>query len=274
MGAARLPPRAPPTPSAPAKLEDDFEEISLVDIVKVVHRRRVALAITLVLSLIAGGAITVFTTPQYQAQAEVVPLEQTVIIRNWLESEQAAQFASTTVGRPVLPVLFPDDWDSSASTWKGVPRTEGEVARELLKHVTVTGGVTTGSSPNPTLLVTVKLPDAQVAADVASAYLSSLSTLRPDLENITRSALFDKYYDGTNAQEAQSRAERAAHERSYWIVFDTPSVPEDAVSPRPVLNMALALVLGILAGVMVVFGLEWLSRYRAEFKRVDPPLQP
>lgn len=274
MGAVRGGLAAQPERAPPKLPESDFDEISLVDIVRVLHRRRAALAISVVLALVAGGAITFFTTPEYEAEATVIPLEHTVIIRNWLQSRQAAEFAVESVGRPLLPVLFPGEWDAAAESWSGVPRSPSEVSLALLEQVTVTGGTTSGANANPTLTVTVALPDAQVAADVAGAYLSSLDTLRPELENITRSTLFDRYYDGTNAQEAQSRAERAAREKSYWIVFDQPSVPEDPVRPRPVLNMALATVLGVMGGVLVVFGLEWVSRYKAEFTRVEPPLGP
>lgn len=253
---------------APEPGSSDFEEISLLDIARVLYRRRIALAIALVLSLVAGGALTVFTQPQFEAEAQVIPLEHAPIIKSWLGSRQAAEFAVAAAGGALNEILFPDDWDAAAGTWSGTPRTPAEVATLLVEeHTELTGGTTTGANANPVLRLTVTLPDAQVAAAVAQAYLDSLATLRPELENITRSDLFDQYYDGTNAQEAQARAERAAREKTYWIVFDSPTVPDEPVRPRPVLNMALATVLGVMLGVFAAFGLEWLSKYRAELTR-------
>lgn len=251
--------------------DEDFEEISLVDLLKVIYRRRAIVAVVLVLALVTGAALTLFTTPQYEAEAQVIPVEQPQIIQNWLKSRQAAEFAAVSVGSPLKALLYPGDWDATANGWKGTPHTDAEVATAILGHITNSGSIKDAS---PVLTVTVQLPDPVIAQKVAQAYLDSLSTLRPELENITRSALFDKYYDGTNAQDAQARAERAAHERSYWIVFDDPTVPTTPVKPRPVLNMALAGVLGVMGGVGVVFGLEWLSKYRADFQRVDPPKSP
>lgn len=263
-----------PPPSGARPPADEFEEISLVDIVRVLQRRRAVVALVVVLSLVGGGALTLFATPQFEVKAEVIPLEHQLIIRNWLGSRQAAEIVSTSVGPPLNGLLFPEEWDSEAGAWRGLPRSQTDIAAALLEQTSITGGSASGANANPQLTLTVTLPDAVLATRVAQAYIDSLSALRPELESITRSQLFDKYYDGTNAQEAQARAERAAAEKSYWIVFDTPAVPEAPVSPRPVLNMALATVLGLMGGVFAVFGLEWLSKYKTEFAQVRPPSKP
>ena len=255
-----------PRPSSP-----EYDEISLVDIARVLYRRKLALATALVLALLAGGALTLFTPPEFEAEAQIIPLEHTAIVRTWLNSREAAAFAATSTGGRLNEVLFPDEWDEARATWSGAPRTEDEIATALLEHRRVTGGTTTGANANPVLDLSITLSDAQVAQQVAQAYVDSLATLRPELENITRSELFDQYYDGTNAQEAQARAERAAREKTYWIVFDSPTVPDEPVRPRPVLNMALATVLGLILGVFAAFGLEWLSRYRGELTAPEPP---
>ena len=247
--------------------EDEYEEISLVDIVRVLHRRRVVLAVTLVLALVGGGALTVFTTPEYEAKATVIPLEHAEIIQNWLSSRQAAEYAAGSLGDRLYPVLFPARWDESTASWDGAQPSPAEIALALRGHVDVSGVSRTAT----TLTITASAEDPVIARDVAAAYLGSLDALRPQLENLTRSELFDKYYDGTNSQEAQRRAETAAREKSYWLVFDDPTIPSDPVKPRPVLYMALAGVLGIMGGVMLVFALEWMSKYRAELTRPDSP---
>lgn len=255
---------------------EEYSEISLADIVRVLHRRKVVLAITIVLALVGGGALTVLTTPTYEAEVGVIPLEHAEIIRGWLESRQAAEVAATSVGAPLYAVLFESRWDSASGTWAGPEPSRAEIGQALLPHVKVSGGGAgaTAASRNAPISVTVTLTSAAMAAEVAQAYMSSLDQLRPQLEEITRSNLFDRYYDGTNAQEAQARAETAAREKNYWIVFDSPTVPDSPASPRPMLNMALAGVLGVMMGVFVVFFLEWLDRYRAEFQRVEAPPRP
>lgn len=247
--------------------DDEFEEISLVDIVRVLHRRRVVLAAAVVLSLVAGGALTFLTTPVYEAKATLIPLEQGDIIQNWLGSRQAAEFAVQFVGDPLYAALAPDAWDATAASWIGAPLTDRELAQRLAGHVSVDPASTRSTE----LGVTVSMTDPVLARDVAAAYVASLTALRPQLENITRSALFDKYYDGTNSQEAQARAETAAREKSYWLTFDEPTIPSSPVKPRPVLYMTLAGVLGVMGGVMLVFMLEWVSKYRSEFTRPLPP---
>lgn len=253
-----------------AGASEEYEEIGLSDIVRVLQRRRLVLAVTLVLALATGGAVTMLATPQYEAKASVIPLAHQDIVNSWLASRQAAEVASDSVGKRLFTVLFPREWDSVTETWTGSPPTREAIGLALHEHVAVNSAKGLASA-GLMLVVTVTLPDALLARDVAAAYIASLTDLRPQLENITRSELFDEYYDGTNGQEAQRRAETAAAQRTYWIVFDSPTVPDAPSSPRPVLNMALAAVLGLMGGVFVVFGLEWLSKYRAEFSRVEPP---
>lgn len=262
-----------PLPGAPLPQptsEDDFEEISLADIVRVLHRRKVALAVVVVLALVGGGALTVMTTPQFEAEAIIIPLEHQPIIRNWLESRQAAETAVASIGAPLYAVLYPQSWDATSESFPAGEPSRTEMGRKLMGHVKLSGASGNQQATAP-MKVTVTLPDAALASQVATAYIASLDLLRPQLEEITRSNLFDRYYDGTNAQEAQARAERAAAEKNYWIVFDSPAVPDSPASPKPALNMALALVLGVMGGVFVVFFLEWLAKYRSEYQRPLPP---
>lgn len=245
-----------------------FEEITLADLAKTIYRRRVLMAVTFALCLVAGGAITVLTTPQYQASGTVIPLGHDDIVRSWLSSRRAAEISAEAVGERLYGPLFPSTWDDTQQTWRGSVPTSEEIGVALQKHVSVSAGIKSANTP---LTVSVTLPDAVLARDVTSAYLAGLEQLRPDLENITRSELFDKYYDGSNAIEAQQRAQAAASEKNYWIVWDLPAIPDERVRPQPGLYMTLAAVGGLAAALALVALVEWLSRYRAEFQRVDAP---
>lgn len=245
---------------------EEYREVSLVDIARVMYRRRLLLALALAASLAGGAAFAVFTTPEYEARATLIPLEEAEIIENWLGSRQAAEYAVGAVGERLYPSLYPTSYDSTTG-WKGAPPTSTQLALALKGHVIVDPG----TRDTALIGLRVVLPDPIVAQSVAAAYLDSLDVLRPQLENITRAELFDKYYDGTNAQEAQRRAETTAREKSYWLLFDEPVVPSSPVRPQPVLYMFIAVAIGVVGGVALVFAIEWLSKYRGEFARVEPP---
>jgi len=255
--------RAAPSDPDP-KWDSDYEEVSLVDIVRVLHRRRMVVGAVIVLSLLAGGAITFFAVPDYEATASMIPLEHEEIISSWLSSRQSASFATTAVAGSLYATLFPNDWDATTGTWIGAPRDLENVALAVSNRVVIGS-----TSEDRSLTITVTMPDPLVARDVAQAYLDGLEALRPELENLTKSQLFDKYYDGTNSQEAQRRAETAAVEKAYWLVFDSPTIPSSPVRPRPSLNMAVAGTLGIMGGVFIAFGLDWFDKYRVDITK--PP---
>lgn len=244
----------------PSRELDVVEGLNLEDLRAIFRRRRILFAATFVFSLLAGAAFTYFTPPEYESKATVYTLEHSEVIHGWLQSAQAAEHAVIKVGDPLNPILFPEDWDPSAGTWRGpIPPTEVR-ARALLKHVTISDPVVTVTTTTPRVAIVVALPDPTVARDVASAYVDSLDTLRPILENITRSVLFDKYYDGSNAQEAQRRAESVANEKAYWLVFDKPALPSLPTKPRPVLYMSVAASLGLVAGAILVLTVDRVSR--------------
>lgn len=245
----------------------EYRPITIVDIMRVLHGRRIAFGVVLGVAVLAGAAVTLFEVPQYEAHASIIPLSHAHIIESWLESRQGAESVVESMGDALPPVLFPADWDAGSRRWKGEPPSRGQIATALQGHVTVDRQ----PGEQGSIIVTARFSDPGVAAEVAGRYVDSLEALRPHLENLTRGELFEKYYDGTNAQAAQQRAETSAREQSYWLVFDSPTVPSSPVSPRPLANLAIAAIMGIVLGFILVFLLEWLSRYRADFQRVELP---
>lgn len=249
-----------------------YNEVTLADIVKVLHRRKIVLGAVFLVVVLIGVSVTALTTPEYESKATIIPLEHRDIIKNWLDSRQAAERVVDGLGDPLLRTLYPDRWDDGADTWGEARPDRERAAVRLMDHVTITsrdGGAR--ADEERFLQVTVRMTDPTMARDVAAAYIGTLDALRPDLENITRQEAFDRYYDGQNEQAAQNRAEVTARQLDYWLRLDAASTPEDPVSPNVRLNIALSVVLGVVMGVFLVFFVEWLSQYRAQNRRLEIP---
>ncbi|MBW3583349.1 MAG: hypothetical protein KY455_09655 [Euryarchaeota archaeon] len=252
--------------------ETEYKEVTLADIVKVLHRRKLVLGTVFLVVLLAGVGVTALTTPMYESKASIIPLAHQDIIKNWLDSRNAAELVTDDLGEPLVRALFPDRWDAERRAWDGNEPSREDAGRALKESVTVAARTTGVRGETERYLeVTVTLSDPLLARDVAAAYIESLQVLRPNLENITRQDAFDRYYDGSNEQEAQNRAEVTAKQMDYWLMLDRASTPQDPVSPNVTLNIALAVVLGLVLGVFTVFFTEWLSNYRAQNRSLDLP---
>ncbi len=244
--------------------EPEYEEITLADIVQVLHRRKIVLISIFLVTILAGIAVTAFSEPEYESEATMIPLEHQDIIHNWLASRNSAELVVDRVGDPVTSQLYPDRWNEQQGAWEDEPPTSEQAAARLVQHVTVT------EQEDRFLRLTVTFNDPQLTQTVASAYLETLDDLRAHLEDITRQEAFDRYYDGTNEQQAQNRAETTAQQKDYWIMLDRP-LTGDQTSPNPTLNIALAATLGIMLGIFSAFLLEWVQNYRTEMRNVDVP---
>lgn len=251
---------------------EGYTEVTLADIVKILHRRKLVLGVTFLVVLLVGVAVTVVATPEYESRASIIPLEHRDIIKNWLDSRKAAELVVDALGEPLLIELYPQRWDDVADQWADAAPNREKAARKLMEQVSVTSR-DTGVRGNEErfLEVSVRLGDPILARDVAGAYIGTLERLRPDLENITRQEAFDRYYDGSNEQAAQNRAEVTAKQLDYWLPLDAASTPESPVSPNVRLNIALSVVLGLVLGVFLVFFVEWLSNYRAQNRALEVP---
>ncbi|HUR60844.1 MAG TPA: Wzz/FepE/Etk N-terminal domain-containing protein [Candidatus Thermoplasmatota archaeon] len=251
-------------------------EVSLADLVRVLWRRRYILLVVFLLTLGAGIAYTVLKTPQYTSTATVVPLEQTDIIQHWLESRQAAQWVATKLGDPLQSKLFPTEWSAASRSWTTQPPGEERAGRAVASLVDVTPAPSTTAKADRALVVKVVFTDGGQARDIANAYLESLEVLRPRLQNVTESALFEKFYSQNtqNAQEARRQAHEVALEREYWIVLDPAFAATSPSSPNVPLNVALSAVLGLLLAVVGAFTWEWVANYRvsARVPSVPEPL--
>lgn len=257
--------------------EDEYQEITLADIVRTIYRRKFLLGGILFLAILGGVAVTVFADTHYEASATLVPLEHEDIIQNWLASRNASALAAEAVGDPLLQELFPDRWDDETQQWRDGQRPTSQQAGAALKgRSSVSSSATDrGTDGDATRLIRVKvsLDDPILARDAANALVDTLEDLRPTLESITRQEAFDRYYTGTNEQEAQERASVTARQKDYWLRLDD-AAGAGAVGPNATLNLALSVVLGLMLGVFAVFFAEWVSNFRAEARQVEEPPEP
>jgi len=247
------------------------QEVTLADLVRTLWRRKWVLLATFAVVVAGGAAYTFLKTPQYTSTATLVGLEQQDVIQRWLESRQAAEWVSERLGDPLLSNLFPGQWSQSSGSWTGEPPSIEAAGRKVAERVDVTVTPPVPGRTDRTMRIVSGFSDPGLAADVANAYLDSLEVIRPVLQNVTESALFQEFYDGQNAQDARRQAHEVALEREYWIVLDPAYAPVSPSSPNVPLNLALGAVLGLLLGVFAAFTAQWVSNYRVSSR---PPAVP
>jgi len=251
------------------------QEVTLADLVRTLWKRKWVLLTVFVVVMAGGAAYTFLKTPEYTSRSTIVALEQQDIIQRWLESRQAAEWVADRLGDPLLSKLFPDDW-SADGNWKGEPPSDEAAGRALSNWVTVVTTPPVSGRTDRTMRVQAVLSDPLLARDVANAYLDSLEVIRPTLQNVTESALFQQFYDGQNAQDARRQAHEVALAREYWIVLDPAYAAQEPSSPNVPLNLALSAVLGLLLGVFAAFTAQWIANYRVSSRppAVPPPPSP
>lgn len=251
----------------------EVQEVTLADLARTLWRRRWVFLVTFLVVFSGGAAYTFLKAPQYTSRSTLVALEQQDIIQRWLESRQAAEWVADHLGDPLLSKLFPDDWSAASGGWKGQPPTAEAAGAAVAEHVKVLTQPAVGGRTDRTVRVVATLGDAGLARDVANSFVSSLEVIKPRLQNVTESALFQQFYDGQNAQDARRQAHTVALEREYWIVLDPAYAASSPSSPNVPLNLALAGVLGLLLAVFAAFTAQWVANYRVSGRApaVPPP---
>lgn len=234
------------------------QEVTLADLIGILWRRRYVLMATFLLCVGGGIGYTLLQEPQYTASATIIAVDQHDILRRWLESREAAAWVGGQVGEPVAQAL---NAEPGSTDLAGAIARQSKVAFEPQ----VAGII------DRTMTISVELPDPGVARDIANSFIDSLEVIRPQLQNVTESALFAQFYDGQNAADARRQAHEVALAREYWIVIDPAIAPTSPSSPNVTLNIALSVVLGALLGVMAAFTWQWGSNYRASSR---PPVLP
>lgn len=258
----------------PDAVVPEVQEVTLADIVRTLWKRKWVLLVVFLLVVGAGTAYTFLQTPQYTSTATIVAIEQQDVIQRWLESRPAAEWVAQELGDPLLSELFADDWSESSNAWRDEAPGTVRQGAAVSSLVSVQVNPPVSGRVDRTMRVVVTFSDAALAADVANAYVDSLDVIRPQLQNITESALFQQFYDGQNSADARRQAHEVALERQYWIDLDPAYAPGDPSSPNVTLNLALSVVLGLLLGVVAAFTAAWIANYRVSSRPPEVPKAP
>lgn len=235
--------------------ESAEREMTMGDVFAIIRRRRVAFAIVFVIIILTGGLATAWATPQYTATVEIIPLQQEALIKGWLNSRQAATWVTDTLDNRLETVLGAD---------------ASNVAERLQKRVDVRTAVD-ARTREVVIKLTVTLPhDPGLTSEVAHAYLMSLHPLRPQLERVTASTAYERYYDGTNEEAALQKAENFARMQEYWVIFDPPAIPRAPSKPDVALNATLTVFAASAGGVAAAFAAEAFARSRRDSRGESP----
>ncbi|MGZ4626636.1 MAG: YveK family protein, partial [Kineosporiaceae bacterium] len=198
--------------------------MELKDYWRTIRRRWKAVLVCLALTLAAAALLTWQTTPLYSSSTKIFVATT--------QSDTAAAYQGN---------LFATQRVASYADLVGSRKLAERVATDLggnLDPAVLQDEVSAQVSPETVILeITATDPDPVRARDIAQAYAESLSQLVADLET-------------PNGQSV------AAIKAS---IVDNAQVTSSPVSPRPMRNLALGFVLGLLLGVGIAVLREMLD---------------
>lgn len=189
-----------------------------------VRRRWRVVVATLVATLALAAAITLQATPQYDSSTRLFIStsesdSSSAYTGNLFATQRVASYADLVGSRQLA--------DQVEDSTGGVVAAQD--LRELVEATVV---------PETVILeITATHPDPEVAAQVAQAYAEQLQDLVRELET----------------PQGETRALIKA------TIVDDAEVSDDAVSPQPARNLALAAVLGLLLGMGLAVARELLD---------------
>ncbi|GAB3259723.1 tyrosine-protein kinase domain-containing protein [Arthrobacter pigmenti] len=200
--------------------------MELQDYLRVFRQRWLSIVVFAVGGLLVAGAYTFLQTPQYEARTQLF-----VSVGGSNSAADAVQGSS-----------FADARLSSYVTLATSPTVLEAVINELGldKSVTELAGSVTASSPPETVLIniTASNPDPQLAADISVTAANKLVKAVENVEDVDLVQL---------------------------SVFEEAAVPDEPVSPRVPLNLALGILFGALIGIGTAILREVLdTRVRSE----------
>lgn len=248
--------------------DDDYEEITLADLVDTLLKRKAVVIVTLLLAVGAGAALADREPVTYAAETRLVPLASTTIITSYLSSHQAAKDIVVDEGDVLRQTLaLPDASDAELAT-----KVDG-FSRVVWSTPVEEDEEETGETRRVLVTIEVTADTPETAAAIAEAYLRSLENIRPILQELHEDGRFNFYFARTenlalNVTEARELAREDAQRKAFWLVFDDEAdVEKQGGGSNLKLNLALGVVLGLMLGVFAAFSVEWWSNYRAERKK-------
>ena len=198
--------------------------MELSDYLKIVRRRWALIAVSLLIALAAAAAVTITATPQYSSTARLfVSTPRSAgsdAYQGGLFSQQrVASYADLVTG---------EDLANRVVDRLKLDETGKALADQVTSHVV----------PETTIMdVTVTDPSPQRAQQLAATLAEEFTNFVPELET------------APGSKRSPIKA----------TIVDSPDVPSTPVSPRPLRNLALAGVLGLLLGLGLALVREMLD---------------
>lgn len=289
-----------------------MDEISLGEIWRSLSRRRwLLLAITLAGAMLAG-VVVLLMTPVYRVEALLAPVEATspgslsaatgrfsglaVLAGIDLgtgsgDKEEAVALLRSRVlaiafieGNDLLPVLFEDQWDAEAASWRSADPDDAPTLwegyrrfDEDIRTVSIdprTGLVTLAIEwKDPTVAAVwakelVERVNTETRARATAEAERSLAYLNKQLQITEVVELRQAIYSLVENQTKQMMLANVREDYAFKII-DPPTAPDsdDPVRPRPVLTLLLGSTLGLMLGVLVAL----LAGAREDFRGVPEP---
>jgi len=201
----------------------------------------------------------------------------------------------------LLPVLFPDDWDEEKKTWKkpgislnpltyiaklrpadpkapkkepGVPDIMDGI-RALDEIINVNYNM-----KEDIITLTVNFPDAEMAAKIASSYITALNdhmSLEAKRIAITNREYLEKQLQETNdslvqqkiynliAEKIETMMMAEVKEGFAFKVLDPPMTPDKKSKPKRAQMVILAFIVSLFLGVFIVFAKEYIKKIKGNF---------
>lgn len=190
-----------------------------------VRRRWRIVVATLVIALAAAGALTLQATPLYESSTRL-------FVSTTSESDTGAAYTGN---------LFATQRVASYADLVGSRQLADQVEQSIDSAVAaedLTALVSATVVPETVILeITATHPDPEVSAAIAQAYAEQLQDLVDELE--------------TPQGESMPLIKAT--------IVDDAEIPDEAVSPQPLRNLALAAVLGLLLGIGLAVARELLD---------------
>jgi uncharacterized protein involved in exopolysaccharide biosynthesis len=294
----------PPTAGPPA-LTDDEDEINLLDLFLVLVRRKWLIFWMVFVAGVAAVTISLLLTNIYRSEATIAPRE---------EDKGAAASLSTLGGlggfvaselglggggsleklevllrsrdlsfrviqkNDLLPVLFPDRWDSNANQWReddkpSLEEANRKIQLDLLK--------VTSDTTKKTIVIGFDQPDPKMSQQIVGHYLTELSEMlreqvlqdaaenqrffQEQLQKTSDALLRDKIY-AMLAKEIEKETFAKAQKYYSFLVLDPPFLPDPKfeVKPKRAIICVLSVAAAFFMAVMWVFFLDFVQRVKTQ----------
>ena len=269
--------------------------LSIIDIYNLVKEKIILIISFVVVGIFSAILFIYISEPEYRAEVLMVPVhgeqesaaqsmisqfgslagmgsfrssESPMTTESYLSLITSRSFLSKFAEEnEILPILFSDLWDAETGTWIAKPPTK------LQSHKLLSNKVISYSFDKKANLVKfyVTWTDASLAAEWANKLIDSINNYARDSDikeaDLSKSFLM-KQLETTSLVNPQNMLNDLIEKQIKTImlenvkegyvfrVLDKADVPESQVFPRPLLSLAISMVLSFFLALLYIFSIE------------------